>query len=104
VDGKQLQQQYKHHIGDFSPWDQKEHARYWMLFEQNVSPFLSIDETAVIERGVIYHCKYIIYLLYAVQKTVDKCQRFFLSFLIFSKLADTTTLHPQLTEKEKSNL
>lgn len=53
VDGKQLQQQYKHHISDFSTWDQKEHASDWMLFEQNVSPFLSIDETAL-SNGELY--------------------------------------------------
>lgn len=53
VDGKQLQQQYKHHISDFSTWDQKEHAGDWMLFEQNVSPFLSIDETAL-SNGELY--------------------------------------------------
>jgi transposase len=46
VDGKQLQQQYKHHLSDFPQWEQKEHAEHWMLFEQNISPYLSIDETA----------------------------------------------------------
>lgn len=46
VDGKQLQQQYKHHLSDFHNWDQKEHSTEWMLFEKNISPYLSIDETA----------------------------------------------------------
>ena len=46
VDGKQLQQQYKHHLSDFHSWDQKEHSTEWMLFEKNLSPYLSIDETA----------------------------------------------------------
>jgi len=46
VDGKQLQQQYKHHLSDFHQWGQKEHAAEWMLFEQNTGSYLSIDETA----------------------------------------------------------
>ena len=46
IDGKQLQQQYKHHLSDYTSWEQKEHAAEWMLFEQNIGPQLSIDETA----------------------------------------------------------
>ncbi|PWV44250.1 transposase, partial [Chitinophaga sp. S165] len=46
IDGKQLQQQYKHHLSDFTSWEQKEHATEWMLFEQNMGSYLSIDETA----------------------------------------------------------
>jgi len=46
IDGKQLQQQYKHHLSDYSTWVQKEHAAEWMLFEQNMGRSLSIDETA----------------------------------------------------------
>lgn len=46
VDGKQLQQQYKHHLSGFHGWDQKGHAAEWMLFEGNIGPHISIDETA----------------------------------------------------------
>ncbi|MBO9594108.1 MAG: transposase [Niabella sp.] len=47
MDGKQLQQQYKHHISDYKHWDQAEHATEWMLFENNIGPHLSLDETAL---------------------------------------------------------
>lgn len=47
LDGKQLQQQYKHHISDYKDWDQKEHASQWMIFPNNMGEFLSIDETAL---------------------------------------------------------
>ncbi|WP_349773788.1 ISAon1 family transposase [Chitinophaga horti] len=46
VDGKQLQQQYKNHLSGFHQWTQKQHCAEWMLFEDNIGPFLSIDETA----------------------------------------------------------
>ncbi|WP_236059649.1 ISAon1 family transposase [Chitinophaga rhizophila] len=46
VDGKQLQQQYKNHLSDYHQWKQKDHAEHWMVFEQNIGPYLSIDETA----------------------------------------------------------
>ena len=47
MDGSQLQQQYKHHISDYKDWDQREHAKEWMLFEKNMGTHLSIDETAL---------------------------------------------------------
>lgn len=53
VDGKQLQQQYKDHISDFHHWPQKAHASDWMLFPQNISATLSIDETAL-SNGELY--------------------------------------------------
>jgi len=33
-------------LSDYHSWNQKEHASQWMLFEHNISPYLSIDETA----------------------------------------------------------
>ncbi len=45
MDGSQLQQQYKHHISDYKDWNQREHAKEWMLFEKNMGTHLSIDET-----------------------------------------------------------
>lgn len=53
VDGKQLQQQYKDHLSDFHSWGQKGHADEWMLFEDNIGPSLSIDETAL-SNGELY--------------------------------------------------
>jgi len=53
VDGKQLQQQYKDHLSDFHNWEQKDHADEWMLFEDNIGPSLSIDETAL-SNGELY--------------------------------------------------
>lgn len=53
VDGKQLQEQYKEHISDYNSWEQKDHADQWMLFTKNISPYLSIDETAL-SNGELY--------------------------------------------------
>lgn len=43
----------KHHLGYFASWKQKEHASEWMLFEQNMGSYLSIDETAI-SSGELY--------------------------------------------------
>lgn len=48
-----MQQQYKEHISGYHSWDQKSHAKQWMLYEQNLSPYLSIDETAL-SNGELY--------------------------------------------------
>ena len=53
IEGKQLQEQYKEHISDYNGWEQKDHADEWMLFPKNVSPYLSIDETAL-SNGELY--------------------------------------------------
>jgi hypothetical protein len=47
VDGAHLQLQYKENISDYHQWEQKQHGKEWLLFEENLSPHLSIDETAL---------------------------------------------------------
>ena len=53
VDGKQLEHQYVAHLSDFLSWNQREHATDWILFEQNIGPHLSIDETSL-SQGELY--------------------------------------------------
>lgn len=53
VDGKQLEHQYIFYLSDFMVWDQREHASDWVLFEENIGPYLSIDETSL-SQGELY--------------------------------------------------
>jgi len=53
VDGDQLGQQYKEFLSSYKTWDQKEHAQEWILFSNNVGPYLSIDETSL-SNGELY--------------------------------------------------
>lgn len=53
MDGKQLQDQYKNHLSDFHDWDQKPHAENWILFPDNITEHLSIDETSF-SNGELY--------------------------------------------------
>lgn len=41
-----MQRQYKDYLSDFKSWDQKSHAKDWMLFSKNIGSYLSLDETA----------------------------------------------------------
>ncbi|WP_317129759.1 ISAon1 family transposase [Gillisia hiemivivida] len=41
-----MQRQYKDYLSDFKVWDQKGHAKQWLLFAQNLGSHLSLDETA----------------------------------------------------------
>ena len=41
-----MQRQYKDYLSDFKSWDQKQHAKHWLLFAQNLGSHLSLDETA----------------------------------------------------------
>ena len=43
---RNLQRQYKDYLSDFKSWDQKQHAKDWMLFSKNLGSHLSLDETA----------------------------------------------------------
>ncbi len=53
VDGKQLSQQYRDYLSNYSTWEQKEHSKQWMIFSENIGPFLSIDETSL-SNGELY--------------------------------------------------
>jgi transposase len=53
VNGKQLEHQYVAHLSDFLSWSEKDHAEDWLLFEQNLGPHLSIDETSL-SQGELY--------------------------------------------------
>ena len=53
MNGKQLQDQYKNYLSDFHDWDQKPHAESWILFAENISERLSIDETSF-SNGELY--------------------------------------------------
>ena len=41
-----MQRQYKDYLSDFKSWNQKSHARDWLLFLKNIGSHLSLDETA----------------------------------------------------------
>jgi transposase len=47
IDGNQLGRQYKEYLSSYKTWDQKGHAQRWMLFADNIGPYLSIDETSL---------------------------------------------------------
>lgn len=47
LDGKRLQEQYKHHISNYRHWDQQQHASEWILYPGNIGKHLSIDETSL---------------------------------------------------------
>ena len=53
VNGKKLQRQYKDYLSDFKEWEQKEHAKEWLVFPENMGAYLSIDETAL-SKGELY--------------------------------------------------
>jgi transposase len=46
VSPRSLQRQYKDYLSDFKAWDQKGHAKEWILFAQNIESHLSLNETA----------------------------------------------------------
>ena len=53
IDGTRLAQQYKDHLSDFQTWEQKKHSEDWILFPENLGPYLSLDETSITQ-GELY--------------------------------------------------
>lgn len=53
IDGDQFERQYKEHLSDYMSWPEKSHALEWLLFPQNLGPYLSIDETSL-SNGELY--------------------------------------------------
>ena len=50
---KKLQRQYKDYLSDFKDWNQKKHAKQYLIFPENIGSHLSIDETAL-SKGELY--------------------------------------------------
>lgn len=48
-----MEEQYRDHLSNFYDWEQLEHAQDWILYPENIGPFLSIDETAL-SQGELY--------------------------------------------------
>ena len=44
IDGDYLGQVYKDHLSDYEHWEQKSHAKEWILIAKNMGMHLSIDE------------------------------------------------------------
>jgi transposase len=47
VDGKRLSRQYRGQLSNFQSWDQRSHAKEWLLYPQNLGTQVSIDETSL---------------------------------------------------------
>lgn len=53
INGKQLLRHYRYHLSAFKTWDQRPHARNWLLYPKNMGTHLSIDETSLSD-GELY--------------------------------------------------
>ena len=53
VNGSRLSQQYKNYLSGFHEWDQLPHAEDWILFPENMSARLCLDEVALSD-GELY--------------------------------------------------
>jgi transposase len=53
VNGKDLLRHYRDFQSGFKDWDQRGHAKKWLLYPENLGPQLSIDETSL-SRGELY--------------------------------------------------
>nr|WP_324720743.1 transposase [Salinimicrobium sp. HB62] len=48
-----MQRQYKDYLSDFKEWKEKKHAKRYLIFPENLGPYLSLDETAL-SQGELY--------------------------------------------------
>ena len=53
MNGKKLARQYRDYLSEFRDWQQRPHAKQWLIFPENMGPYLSIDETAL-SKGELY--------------------------------------------------
>jgi transposase len=49
IKGSEIERYYKHHLSDFTSWDQRAHATDWVLQASNIGERCSIDETQLCE-------------------------------------------------------
>jgi hypothetical protein len=48
-----LEEQYAVHLSNYRHWNQLEHAKDYIIFPENIGPYITIDETAV-SQGELY--------------------------------------------------
>lgn len=53
VNGKKLRRHYKQHLSGFKDWKDRNHAKQWLVFPENMGTQLSIDETSL-SHGELY--------------------------------------------------
>lgn len=53
VSSDKLQRHYKHHVSGFKQWDQLSHADAYLIFPENITDKLSIDEVSL-SKGELY--------------------------------------------------
>jgi transposase len=53
VKSKTLQKHYKHQISGYHEWEQKQHAEDYLIFPENISDSISIDEVSL-SKGELY--------------------------------------------------
>ena len=53
VKGRTLQRQYKNKLSNYRLWEQLDHCKNYLVFEQNIGPYLSLDETCF-SKGELY--------------------------------------------------
>jgi transposase len=53
INGNYFGKQYREHLSGFNDWEQKEHAKDWVLFPENIGDNLSLDETSL-SNGELY--------------------------------------------------
>jgi len=53
VNGEKLRRSYKRKLSNFDTWEQKDHAEDYLVYPQNVSPCLAIDEISL-SKGELY--------------------------------------------------
>jgi len=56
VSSDKLQRHYKHHVSEFKQWDQLSHADDYLIFPENITDKLSIDEVSL-SKGELYTFK-----------------------------------------------
>jgi transposase len=53
VEGKKLQRHYKHKVSGFKQWEQLSHAEEYLIYPENITEKLSIDEVSL-SKGELY--------------------------------------------------
>ena len=53
VKSKTLQKHYKHHVSGYHEWEQKHHAEDYLIFPENITDSISIDEVSL-SKGELY--------------------------------------------------
>ena len=92
INAHTFEKQYKETLSDFRTWKQLDHADKWLLFPENIGPYLAIDESSLSD-GELY--------TFVTNRERHTCEESLVAVVSGTKAEDVIQVLRQIDEQER---